>query len=93
MAERRDACRYCGEVAHGWGCSYSPNNMHVESGDEDHCIYCGSTDYGYGCSYGAAINNGYAVHRHGPGSKKCVWCGMPLNTGLCSYSPTGKHEA
>ena len=95
MSERKDSCRYCGTVAHGWGCAYSPYNMHIESGDPEHCIYCGSTNYGHGCGYAWSVDK-RDIHQHGHGTIRgeaaCIWCGMKPGTGPCNYSPTGKHE-
>ena len=89
--ERRDKCRYCGQVNHGRGCHYGPEHLHVEEGDSAHCIYCGSTDYGHGCAYSRIL--GYKdVHRHGHGEAKCVWCGKIRGVDKCFYSPSGKHE-
>ena len=56
MKVRKNECRFCGSIAHGYPCSYSTyatsrGGLHVEVGDDGHCIYCGSTSYGYTCSY------------------------------------------
>jgi len=96
MAERKDQCRYCGSTAHGYGCPYGEEKIHIEVGDSEHCIFCGSTNYGKGCIY----NNGrlfkrapQGLHMHGHGQRKCIWCGKVGAYGKgCPYSPTGNHS-
>jgi len=85
---RRDSCRYCGVVAHGYGCYHSPDNLHVEEGDSEHCIYCGSTSYGSSCIFSPE-----GIHKHGHGERKCVWCGIiGSSDSTCIYSSSGKHQ-
>ena len=103
MAERNDECRYCGKVAHGGGCIYSPDGMHEEAGDADHCIRCGSTNYGPTCIF-ADVSNPRKIHIHGHGKSPkdgkihCIYCGVIMGKGgvsggSCIFSPTGKHQA
>ena len=99
--EREDECRYCGKNAHGYGCVYSPDGIHEETGDAEHCIRCGSTSYGNGCVYATEDNiNKIHIHGHGKdsqGNMRCIYCGAILSKGSnmngCWYSPNGKHKA
>lgn len=91
--ERRDECRYCGEVRHGYGCAHSPNHYHEEVGDSEHCIYCGSTSYGSNCSFAPEDSGKLGrMHKHGHGNKKCVWCGSTSKGMGCPFSESGYHE-
>ncbi len=91
IMERRNECRYCGRVAHGYGCGLSPNHYHMEEGDPDHCVWCGSTSYGYSCGLNPT---GMHVHVHGHGDGKCIYCGKPYQRGRrCPASPSGLCEA
>ncbi len=103
MSTRNDECRYCGKIAHGPGCMFSPDGIHEESGDADHCIRCGSTAYGPTCMF-ADVSNLKKIHIHGHGKSDkdgkihCIYCGAILgsggvNGGSCIFSPTGRHRA
>ena len=71
MKVRKNECRFCGSIAHGYPCAYSTyatsrGGLHVEVGDDGHCIYCGSTSYGYTCSYNPGDDtDGEQIHVHG----------------------------
>lgn len=95
MSENSNKCRYCGEEAHGFGCPYGEDGIHVAIGDEETCIYCGSTSYGSGCAYSNEPNKLGKVHKHGHSThspNKCVYCGSTSRGYGCAYSEDGKHH-
>ena len=83
-------CVYCGSVAFGKSCPYSPNGCHKHATDSKTCMYCGSPAYGSGCPFSPNKN-----HTHGqskPGETgRCRYCGAP-GYGSCSKSPSRTHE-
>lgn len=89
MSRRQDKCRYCGTVAHGYGCFHSPDGIHKEVGDSDHCVMCGTTAYGFSCIW--PEDKSRPVHVHGHGDGKCIYCGSTATGYGCPYSPDGKH--
>lgn len=101
--ERNDECRFCGKIAHGPGCQFSPDGFHEEAGDAGHCIRCGSTNYGPTCQFPDSRNiRKVHVHGHGKSIKDnkihCIYCGAILGQGgvsggSCMFSPTGRHQA
>lgn len=101
MKERKNECRFCGTIAHGYPCAYSTyatsrGGLHVEVGDDGHCIYCGSTSYGYTCSYNPGDDtDGEQIHVHGHSDEtpnKCIYCGSTNRGAGCAWSPNGRHQ-
>jgi len=49
--KNKTECIYCGSRSYGTTCLFSPNKVHVHTGDPMSCMYCGSKSVGSGCLF------------------------------------------
>jgi hypothetical protein len=60
--KNKTECIYCGSTSYGTTCLFSPNKVHVHTGDPTTCMYCGSKSVGSGCLFNPYGKN----HIRGP---------------------------
>jgi len=49
--KNKTECVYCGSTSYGRTCLFSPNKVHVHTGDPTSCMYCSSKSVGSGCLF------------------------------------------
>jgi hypothetical protein len=55
--KNKTECVYCGSTSYGKTCLFSPNKVHVHTGDPTSCMYCGSKSVGSGCYFNPYSKN------------------------------------